>query len=227
LGLSACALQLNPLLASVACFSLSRPKVVLASRCCSYGQQRRHCSACHPPLLLAFSHEILQFGFATSQLQMLKVEVNFKSRQIATLSPREALVKIGELADRTGMNASAIRYYEKLGLLAPPLRSGGQRRYSDEALHRVLLIRFAGEMGFSLNEIKLFLSGLQDGVPVGPRWKKLAQRKFVEVDESIKSSRRLKSLLQHLLHCRCTSLKLCVQRLSLNPDLRLSGRAPS
>lgn len=62
-------------------------------------------------------------------------------------------MKIGELAHRAGLNASAIRYYEKLGLLAPPHRSGGQRRYPPDALDRVLLIRFAGEMGFSLPEI--------------------------------------------------------------------------
>src|SRR5437773_6570497 len=71
-------------------------------------------------------------------------------------------MKIGELARRAGLHASAIRYYEKLGLLAPPHRTGGQRRYPPDALDRVLLIRFAGEMGFSLAEIKLFLSGLRD-----------------------------------------------------------------
>jgi MerR family transcriptional regulator, redox-sensitive transcriptional activator SoxR len=155
---------------------------------------------------------------------MVKVKVNFKSRKLLARFSRETRVKIGELATRSGLNASAIRYYEKLGLLAPPFRAGGQRRYSDDALHRVLLIRFAGEMDFSLDEIKLFLSGLPDGVPVGPRWKKLAQRKIAEVEEGIQRARRLKSLLRHLLHCRCTSLKICVQRLSLNPDLRLAQK---
>lgn len=86
-------------------------------------------------------------------------------------------MKIGELAQRASLNASAIRYYEKLGLLAPPHRSGGQRWYSPDALDRVLLILFAGEMGFSLPEIKLFLSGLRDDTPVGPRWKKLETKK--------------------------------------------------
>jgi hypothetical protein len=66
---------------------------------------------------------------------------------------------------------------------------------------------------------------LPDGVPVGPRWRKLAHRKISEVEQSIKRYRRLRSLLQHLLHCRCTSLKICVQRLSLNPDLRFTGKA--
>jgi DNA-binding transcriptional MerR regulator len=59
-------------------------------------------------------------------------------------------MKIGELAARTGVNASAIRYYEKMGLLEAPSRSGGQRLYSDGAVDRVLLIRFAGEMDFTL-----------------------------------------------------------------------------
>jgi|SRR5215467_2712681 len=134
-------------------------------------------------------------------------------------------MKIGELAARAGLNASAIRYYEKIGLLAPPHRAGGQRRYSPDALNRVLLIRFAGEMDFTLGEIKLFLNGLRDNAPVGPRWKKLAHRKLIEVGNSIQRSLRLKALLQHLLLCRCASLEVCVQRLSLSPHLsRLSDK---
>jgi MerR family transcriptional regulator, redox-sensitive transcriptional activator SoxR len=129
-------------------------------------------------------------------------------------------VKIGELARRTGLKPSAIRYYERLGLLPVPGRVGGQRRYSDDAHHRVLLIRFASDMGFALAEIELFLSGLRDNAPVGPRWKKLANRKIQELDAGIKRAGRLKSLLEHLLRCRCASLQVCVQRLSLSPNLR-------
>src|SRR5258707_4972667 len=104
-------------------------------------------------------------------------------------------MKIGELARRANLNASAIRYYEKLGLLAPPQRLGGQRRYPTDALDRAILIRFATDMGFTLAEIKLFLNGLRDNTPVGPRWTKLATRKLVEVDENISRSLKLKSLL--------------------------------
>ena len=129
-------------------------------------------------------------------------------------------MKIGQLAQRASLNASAIRYYEKLGLLAPPHRSGGQRRYSPDALDRVLLIRFAGEMGFTLPEIKLFLSGLRDNIPVGPRWKKLATKKLFEVETHISRSLRLKALLQGLLRCRCASLKQCVTALGLSENLR-------
>jgi MerR family transcriptional regulator, redox-sensitive transcriptional activator SoxR len=133
-------------------------------------------------------------------------------------------MKIGQLATRAGVNASAVRYYEKMGLLAAPHRVGGQRRYPGDALDRVLLIRFAGEMGFSLAEIKLFLHGLRDNAPVGPRWRKLAHRKIREVEEGIRRSLLLKSLLENLLHCRCASLQVCVQRLSLSPNLRLVAR---
>ena len=129
-------------------------------------------------------------------------------------------MKIGELASSASLNASAIRYYEKRGLLAAPQRIGGQRRYPSDAVHRVLLIRFASDMGFTLSEIKLFLSGLRDNAPVGPRWKKLAARKLHEVEQNIARSLKLKSLLQGLLHCHCASLQVCVQCLSLSPKLR-------
>ena len=135
-------------------------------------------------------------------------------------------MRIGELARRAGLNASAIRYYEKLGLLTSPHRSGGQRRYSPDALDRVLLIRFAGEMGFSLPEIKLFLSGLRDNAPVGPRWKKLASKKLSEVESIIARSLRLKTLLQCLLRCRCASLKQCVTALGLSENLRFVASRP-
>src|ERR1700682_6771907 len=133
-------------------------------------------------------------------------------------------MKIGELASRASLNASAIRYYEKMGLLAPPQRTGGQRRYPSDALHRVLLIRFPTDMGFTLAEIKLFLSGLRDNSPVGPRWKKLATRKLAEVEQNIARSVKLKLLLHGLLLCHCPSLQFCVNRLSLTPNLRVLSR---
>jgi MerR family transcriptional regulator, redox-sensitive transcriptional activator SoxR len=133
-------------------------------------------------------------------------------------------MKIGELASRASLNASAIRYYEKMGLLPSPQRLGGQRRYPSDTLHRVLLIRFATDMGFTLAEIKLFLSGLRDNAPVGPRWKKLATRKLAEVEQNIARSFKLKALLQGLLRCHCPSLQFCVNRLSLSPNLRILAR---
>lgn len=121
--------------------------------------------------------------------------------------------KIGELAGRSGLNPSAIRYYERLGLLPVPHRAGGQRRYPGDALGRVLLIRFPRDMGLSLSEIKVFLNGLRDDTPVRPRWMKLANREIQEVEENIRRSRSLKSLLEH------PSLQACVQRPRLSAKM--------
>jgi MerR family redox-sensitive transcriptional activator SoxR len=129
-------------------------------------------------------------------------------------------MKIGELARRADLNASAIRYYERLALLPAPSRSGGQRRYSSEALDRVLLIRFAGEMGFSLQEIRLFLSGLKESAPVGSRWKKLAIHKGLELRQFISRAQRLEKLLTNLSKCHCASLNECVRRLELSENRR-------
>ncbi len=148
---------------------------------------------------------------------MLEVKANFKS---SVFFGQGEQMKIGELAGRAGVNASAIRYYESAGLLEQPHRTGGQRRYSDDAVYRVLLIRFAATMGFTLPEISIFLSGLRDDVPVGPRWKKLTVSKLEEVERSIERSLKLRTLLQHLLRCRCASLKVCVEKLNLSPRLK-------
>jgi len=128
-------------------------------------------------------------------------------------------MKIGQLARATGIRASAIRYYERLRLLPPPDRANGQRRDPGDAQNRALLIRFVSDRGFTLGEIKLFLNGLRETEPVGPRWKKLAKRKIEEVDAGMKRARSLKSLLKHLLECGCASLRVCVDRLSLSPNL--------
>jgi MerR family transcriptional regulator, redox-sensitive transcriptional activator SoxR len=128
-------------------------------------------------------------------------------------------MKIGQLARSASLNASAIRYYEKCGLLPAPQRLGGQRHYPAGAVHRVLLIRFASEMGFTLAEIKLFLGGLRDNAPVGPRWKKFAARKLIDVEQNIARSLKLKALLEGLCHCRCASIQQCVHALGLSKNL--------
>ena len=136
-------------------------------------------------------------------------------------------MKIGDVASQAGLNASAIRYYERCGLLTAPYRMGGQRRYSDDVVYRVLLIRFASDMGFTLAEIKVFLNGLGDNASVGSRWRKLARRKIKEVNATIRRSNQLKSLLKHLLECQCGSLQLCVERLRLSPSLPLIAHRPN
>lgn len=139
-------------------------------------------------------------------------------------------MKIGQLAARAGLNASAIRYYEKIGLLAPPQRSGGQRRYPSDALDRILLIRFAREMDFTLAEIRLFLHGFHENTPVSARWRKLTARKIAEMRHRLAQTQRLLELLRRLQRCRCRRLHQCVSGLSLSPRLRALRRpwqAPS
>src|SRR5258708_9202343 len=128
-------------------------------------------------------------------------------------------MKIGELAARASLNASAIRYYEKMALLAAPQRTGGQRRFPSDALHRVLLIRFATDMGFTLAEIKLFLSGLRDTTPAGPRWKKLPTRKLHEVEQSSVRSLKFKSPLQAPLHSHFPSLQFYARAPTPHPHI--------
>jgi DNA-binding transcriptional MerR regulator len=129
-------------------------------------------------------------------------------------------MKIGDLAAKACLAPSAIRYYEKLGLLPPADRIGGQRRYSSESLDRVLLIRFAGEMDFTLAEIKLFLNGFREGTPISARWRKLTTRKIAELQQRLAFTRRLLNLLERLQHCHCVHLHQCVTGLSLSPRLR-------
>ncbi|MGC1484872.1 MAG: MerR family transcriptional regulator [Candidatus Acidiferrum sp.] len=128
-------------------------------------------------------------------------------------------MKIGELAAQAGLAPSAIRYYEKRGLLQPAERIGGQRRYSSAALDRVMLIRFAGEMDFTLAEIKLFLHGFRENTPISTRWRKLTTRKIAELRKRLAFTRRLLNLLERLQQCRCLHLHQCVSGLSLSPRL--------
>ena len=128
-------------------------------------------------------------------------------------------MKIGELAARSGLAASAIRYYEKRGLLSPPERLGGQRRYSHDALDRVLLIRFASEMDFTLAEIRLFLHGFRENTPVSARWRKLTAAKIAELELRLAFTQRLLGYLKRLQGCRCVQLHQCMSALAISPRL--------
>ena len=75
-------------------------------------------------------------------------------------------------------------------------------------------------MGFSLDDIRIFLSGIRETAPVGPRWKKLAARKILDLRELVARARRLEKLMRGLSHCHCSSLNECVRRLDLSPNRR-------
>ena len=82
---------------------------------------------------------------------------------------------IGEVAMRAGIHTSAIRYYEKAGLLMPPARTSGRRVYQQEVVHQLTIISVYKDLGFSLQEIGLLLNELPKDKSASARWSELAQ----------------------------------------------------
>jgi MerR family transcriptional regulator, redox-sensitive transcriptional activator SoxR len=116
---------------------------------------------------------------------------------------------IGEVARRSGVNPSAIRYYESVGLVEPERRSGGRRLYGEVAVERLALISFAKEMGFSLDEVRQLLAGFPDDTPAGARWTELATSKLAELDEEAQRIEVMRGALQRIMRCRCVSVEQC------------------
>ena len=131
----------------------------------------------------------------------VRVEVRFKSTGISKLAD----MSIGQVARRMGCRPSAIRYYERLGLLAKPPRVAGRRRYDDHVLERLAMIRFAKHVGFSMSEVRLLLAEVE-GRPPTERWRKLATEKAVQVDAFIAQASAVRKLLQETLDHKCPKL---------------------
>lgn len=116
---------------------------------------------------------------------------------------------IGAVARRAGLATSAIRYYESVGLLEPPPRQGGQRRYSKDVFVRLAVIRAARELGFSMAELREFFREFPDDIPASERWHRLAERKMTQLDEQIARSERIRSELESTLECGCETFASC------------------
>ena len=119
-------------------------------------------------------------------------------------------LNIGELARQAGLQTSAIRYYESIGLMPSPPRSSGWRRYDPEALDRLQVIKAAREVGFTVAEIAMLLNGFPHGTPASDRWRKLAKKKLPEVDELIARATALRELVQAGLNCTCGEIEMCI-----------------
>jgi DNA-binding transcriptional MerR regulator len=128
------------------------------------------------------------------------------SSQEVVVRNTEALIEIGELASRTGTAASAIRYYEKLGLMSPDERRGGRRRYSEPAAERVALIRLCQDVGFSLGEIGEILNVTNRS---SGAWTRAAELKIHELDDRIAAAMKAKELLEHARDCPHPNLLAC------------------
>src|ERR1700730_19446501 len=131
---------------------------------------------------------------------MLEVEVNFKSRIIC----QEFGVIIGEVAAKATIATSAIRYYERSGLLKQPLRKNGRRVYSEGVLHQLVIIEFAKETGFTLSEIKLLLHGFPENTPASARWKKMAREKIHELDVGLETPKGNQTFGDAMSSCPCS-----------------------
>lgn len=121
----------------------------------------------------------------------------------------EERLSIGQVAARAGMRASAIRYYERIGLLPPPERAGGRREYDGEVLTRLRLITMAKQAGFSLDEVALLLSGIDEGVAPSERWRQLAERKLDELTAVVRRIEGIRRVLRQSLECGCLRLEDC------------------
>jgi MerR family redox-sensitive transcriptional activator SoxR len=122
--------------------------------------------------------------------------------------PSQSLT-IGQLAREAGLNTSAIRYYERVGLLPEPERESGQRRYGLDALRRLHVIDVAKRAGFMLDEAAVLLATDVDGSPVHPQLRELAQRKLPEVDALIERAQAMQQWLSTASSCNCDTLDVC------------------
>lgn len=114
---------------------------------------------------------------------------------------------IGEVAKRAGLRTSAIRFYEKAGLLPTPVRSGGQRRFGGDVLDRLAVLQRAKDCGLTLEETRELFDG--KGTPA-ERWQQVARRKIAELDEMAGRIARMRELLGR--RCECRDLGECGRR---------------
>lgn len=117
---------------------------------------------------------------------------------------------VGELSRRSGVPASALRFYETSGLLSSRRTSGGQRRYQRATLRRVAVIRAAQAVGLSLEEIRAALESLPSGrTPTVRDWERLSRRWRRQLDRRIDDLERLRDRLTGCIGCGCLSLTQC------------------
>jgi DNA-binding transcriptional MerR regulator len=116
------------------------------------------------------------------------------------------LIAIGGLARRTGLASSALRYYERAGLLSPAARAGGRRHYGSSSVERVALIQLCQDAGFTLREIRALVTAWSRRSRL---WAPLAKAKLRELETRIAQAERAKTLVRHALACPHRNLVTC------------------
>jgi MerR family redox-sensitive transcriptional activator SoxR len=134
------------------------------------------------------------------------------------------LLTIGELSARSGVAPSALRYYERLGLIWSTRSGGNQRRYERPMLRRVAFIRVSAQVGVPLEEIGAALASLPSGrAPNRADWTRLSKAWRGRLDEQIALMQRLRDRLDGCIGCGCLSLKTCAL---YNRDDELATQGP-
>jgi MerR family transcriptional regulator, redox-sensitive transcriptional activator SoxR len=120
------------------------------------------------------------------------------------------LLTIGQVAERSGVAASALRYYETQGLVSASRTAGGARRFPRSVLRRLAFIRAAQNVGLSLPEIRTALAALPEGrTPSARDWARLSQGWRDRLDEQIAALEQLRDGLSSCIGCGCLSLTRC------------------
>ncbi len=120
------------------------------------------------------------------------------------------VLSIGDLARRTGLSVSAIRFYEARGLVTPFRSAGRQRRFLRSDIRRLSFIRIAQQLGLSIEGIGAELKKLPQGrTPTAADWARISRAMRAALDERIASLARTRELLDGCIGCGCLSLKKC------------------
>jgi MerR family transcriptional regulator, redox-sensitive transcriptional activator SoxR len=126
------------------------------------------------------------------------------------------LLSIGEVAERTGVAVSALRFYDAQGFIHATRSAGGQRRFPREVLRRIAFIRVAQTVGLTLDEIRAALGTLPEGrTPNKADWERLSRAWRPRLDAQIALLVRLRDQLTSCIGCGCLSLQACAL---YNPD---------
>ena len=122
----------------------------------------------------------------------------------------QSVLTIGEVSKRSGVAASALRFYEERGLIASERERSGHRRFKRSVLRRIAFIVFAQRIGLTLDEIGIELAKLPDDrTPAPSDWEKLSAQWLQRVDERIAELQRLREGLTGCIGCGCLSFETC------------------
>ena len=136
---------------------------------------------------------------------------------------------IGQIATASGIAASAIRYYESVGVLPIPKRRNGRRVYDEAVLGLLRAIQVAKAAGFSVNELRILFRGFAKGASLSRMWKALAQKKLIALDAMIERANAMKDVLRAGLECDCLTPADCSilsdSSMGTQPDISHLARA--